>query len=91
MEVDVEYFIVVVGNSFGSSTARCQAKNDFKSLVQAQKQKGKVKKNKKNCSYATCPVSKLLVHKYFDNCKIKDLAGLEYKQGKYFLKVSDRE
>ena len=47
MEVDVEYFIVVVGNSFGSSTARCQAKNDFKSLVQAQKQKGKVKKNKK--------------------------------------------
>ena len=51
MEVDVEYFIVVVGNSFGSSTARCQAKNDFKSLVQAQKQKGKVKKNKKDTKY----------------------------------------
>ena len=45
MEVDVEYFIVV-GNSFGSFAARCQANNDFKSLVQAQKQKGKVKKNK---------------------------------------------
>ena len=47
MEVDVEYFIVVVGNSFGSFAARCQANNGFKSLVQAQKQKGKVKKNKK--------------------------------------------
>ena len=32
MEVDVEYFIVVVGNSFGSHSARCQANNDLKAL-----------------------------------------------------------
>ena len=34
------------GNSFGSHSARCQANNDFKSLVQAQKQKVRVNKDK---------------------------------------------
>ena len=46
MEVDVEYFIVVVGNSFGSSTARCQANNDLKNTGTDKTRKVKVKLHK---------------------------------------------